>query len=106
MVEDWDGGELDLTARDSRKLRVTSRGLRIRRDHPDWFTGAQATYTPLAAEGPAAGHVVAFARAKGALDGPGTGAAVTIATRLPVGLRRLGGWADTILPLPPGGGWR
>jgi (1->4)-alpha-D-glucan 1-alpha-D-glucosylmutase len=106
MLAGLDSGELDLSARDSRKLLVTSRGLRIRRDHPDWFTGAEATYTPLAAEGPAAGHVVAFARAKGALDAPGTGAAVTIATRLPVGLRRLGGWGDTVLPLPPGGGWR
>ena len=26
--------------------------------------------------------------------------AVTVATRLPAGLRRRGGWADTVLPLP------
>ncbi|MCW2933753.1 MAG: malto-oligosyltrehalose synthase [Actinomycetia bacterium] len=106
MLAGLDSGELDLTSRDSRKLLVTSRGLRIRRDHPDWFTGDEATYTPLAAQGPAAGHVVAFARARGAFGRPGAGAAVTIATRLPVGLRRRGGWEDTVLPLPSGGGWR
>ena len=66
---------------------VTSRALWLRRDHPDWFTGG---YTPLACEGPAAGHAVAFMRGEHA---------VTVATRLPAGLRRKGGWADTVLPL-------
>ncbi|MGH3169545.1 MAG: malto-oligosyltrehalose synthase [Trebonia sp.] len=74
---------------DAEKLLVTSRTLRLRRDHPDWFLGR---YEPLRAEGPCAGHVVAFAR----------GQAVTVATRLPRGLRRRGGWADTTLPLPSG----
>jgi (1->4)-alpha-D-glucan 1-alpha-D-glucosylmutase len=37
---------------------------------------------------------VAFAR---------NGSAVTVATRLPVGLRRRGGWAGTVLPLPAPG---
>jgi maltooligosyltrehalose synthase len=73
---------------DATKLLVTARTLRLRRDHPDWFTG---TCTPLAAAGPAAEHLVAFAR---------SGRAVTAATRLPVGLRRRGGWAGTVLPLP------
>jgi (1->4)-alpha-D-glucan 1-alpha-D-glucosylmutase len=73
---------------DAEKLLVTSRALWLRRDHPDWFTGG---YTPLACEGPAAGHAVAFIRGEHA---------VTVATRLPAGLRRLGGWADTVLPLP------
>ncbi len=76
---------------DAAKLLVTARTLRLRRDHPDWFAGS---YTPLAAAGPAAGHVVAFAR---------NGSAVTVATRLPVGLRRRGGWAGTVLPLPAPG---
>ncbi|MFD0821715.1 hypothetical protein ACFQ0D_26155, partial [Micromonospora zhanjiangensis] len=35
-------------------------------------------------------HVVAFDR----------GGAVTVATRLPVGLARRGGWGDTVLSLP------
>jgi malto-oligosyltrehalose synthase len=106
MLAGLDSGELDLASRDSRKLNVTSRALRVRRDHPEWFVGGEATYTPLAAQGPAADHVVAFARARGPVDVPGTGCAVTVATRLPVGLRRRGGWADTVLPVPAGGGWR
>ena len=73
---------------DQEKLLVTSRALRLRRDHPDWFGGG---YDPVAAAGPAAGHVVAFLRG---------GRALTVATRLPAGLRREGGWADTALPLP------
>ena len=76
---------------DATKLLVTARTLRLRRDHPDWFAGS---YTPLAAAGPAAEHLVAFAR---------SGRAVTAATRLPVGLRRRGGWADTVLSLPAPG---
>jgi (1->4)-alpha-D-glucan 1-alpha-D-glucosylmutase len=73
---------------DAEKLLVTSRALWLRRDHPEWFAGG---YTPLAAEGPAAEHAVAFSRGEHA---------VTVATRLPAGLRRGGGWADTVLPLP------
>jgi (1->4)-alpha-D-glucan 1-alpha-D-glucosylmutase len=78
---------------DAEKLLVTSAALRLRRAHPDWFTGG---YQPLAAEGPAARHAVAFVRG---------GHAVTVATRLPATLTRLGGWAGTVLPLP-GRGWR
>jgi (1->4)-alpha-D-glucan 1-alpha-D-glucosylmutase len=74
---------------DGEKLLVTATALALRQAHPDWFA---AGYQPLAAEGPAAGHAVAFAR----------GAAVTVATRLPAGLRRGGGWAGTVLPLPAG----
>src|SRR5581483_5302569 len=79
---------------DQEKLLVTAAALRLRRDHPGWFAGA---YLPLAAEGPAAAHTVAFARG---------GHAVTVATRLPAGLAAAGGWAGTVLPLPgPGSGW-
>ncbi len=74
---------------DAEKLLVTSTALRLRRAYPDWFA---AGYQPLAAEGPAAGHAVAFAR----------GQAVTVATRRPAGLRRDGGWGGTVLPLPAG----
>jgi len=74
------------------KLLVTSRALRLRRARPEWFAG---DYEPLAASGPAAGHAVAFRRG---------GQAVTVVTRLPVGLHRRGGWQDTALPLP-GGPW-
>jgi (1->4)-alpha-D-glucan 1-alpha-D-glucosylmutase len=63
------------------KLWVVSRALRLRRDWPDVFVG----YAPVLATGPAAEHAVAFDR----------GGAITVATRLPVGLERLGGWGDT-----------
>ncbi len=69
------------------KLLVVSRALRLRRDHPELFT----RYLGLEATGVAADHVLAFDR----------GGAVTVATRLPVGLERVGGWADTLVhPVP------
>jgi (1->4)-alpha-D-glucan 1-alpha-D-glucosylmutase len=76
------------------KLLVTSRALRLRRQRPELFAG----YRPVTAEGPAAEHVVAFDR--GAEGADGTGGAITVATRLPLALRRRGGWGDTRLPLP------
>jgi (1->4)-alpha-D-glucan 1-alpha-D-glucosylmutase len=69
------------------KLLVTSRALRLRRDRPDQFT----RYAPIAANGPAADHAVVFNR----------GEALTIATRLPIGLGRRGGWHDTTVELAP-----
>lgn len=68
------------------KLLVTSRALRLRRDRPDLFT----RYAPLVAVGPAARHLVAFDR----------GGAVTLATRLPIGLEAGGGWGGTTVLLP------
>jgi len=70
------------------KLWVVSRSLRTRRDQPDLFTG----YTPLPVDGPMHKHLVAFDR----------GGAVTVATRLPVGLAAAGGWGEAVLALPPG----
>ena len=67
------------------KLLVTSRALRLRRDHPELFT----RYAPVDAVGAAASHVVAFDR----------GDAVTVATRLPLGLAAEGGWRDTAIVL-------
>jgi len=86
-------GELPVTdATGAAKLLVTSRALRARRDHPEWFT----RYRPLEVVGEAARHAVAFDR----------GGAVTVATRLPVGLAARAGaepaasapdvaWGDT-----------
>jgi (1->4)-alpha-D-glucan 1-alpha-D-glucosylmutase len=83
----------DVGARlDAAKLLVTARALRLRRARPEWFAGG---YTPVTADGPAADHVVAFARGGADTGGP----AVTVATRLPVGLRARGGWSDTVLSL-------
>jgi (1->4)-alpha-D-glucan 1-alpha-D-glucosylmutase len=75
------------------KLLVVTRALRLRRDRPELFEG----YRPLAADGPAAEHVVAFQR--------GVGRLVTVATRRPLTLGRSRGWRDTTLKLPgiPGG---
>ncbi len=80
-------GTAPLADLDTEKLLVTANALRLRREHPHWFAGA---YRPLIAHGPAADHVIAFVRG---------GHAVTVATRLPAGLRKIGGWAGTVLPL-------
>ena len=84
------------------KLLVTSAALRLRRDHPDWFAGE---YRPLPADGPAAGHALSFLRGPSSAGGPRDGPAVTVVTRLPGALRKRGGWAGTVLPLPAGP-WR
>ncbi|WP_278045279.1 malto-oligosyltrehalose synthase [Actinomadura roseirufa] len=79
---------------DDEKLLVTSRALRLRRSRPEWY-GPAGRHEPVGALGPGAEHVVAFLR----------GAAVTLATRLPMGLERRGGWAGTQVELG-GQGWR
>jgi (1->4)-alpha-D-glucan 1-alpha-D-glucosylmutase len=102
------------------KLLVTSRALRLRRDHPHWFvpeTGlsdaasdgpwspgpvATAGYAPVATT---TGHALAFARGPLALDGTLRARSVTVVTRLPVALDRHGGWAGHTLTLPEGS-WR
>jgi len=73
------------------KLLLVHRALTLRRERPELFTG----YRPVPAVGDAAEHVLAFDR----------GGAVSVATRLPVGLARRGGWGDTALELPEGR-WR
>jgi (1->4)-alpha-D-glucan 1-alpha-D-glucosylmutase len=78
---------------DAAKLLITSRALRLRRDYPGWFTG---DYQALQVTGQAAAHAVAFCRG---------GQAISVATRLPGGLRRAGGWRDTTVLVPPGR-WR
>ncbi|MFB2555049.1 malto-oligosyltrehalose synthase [Herbiconiux liangxiaofengii] len=68
------------------KLLVTTSALKLRRDRPELFDG----YTPLEARGLAERFAVAFDR----------GGAVTVVTRLPIGLARHGGWDDTTIELP------
>jgi len=70
------------------KLHITCSALTLRRERPELFT----SYAPVPATGSAADHVLAFDR----------GGAITVATRLPVGLALAGGWGDTTLDLPDG----
>ncbi|MFJ5210991.1 MULTISPECIES: malto-oligosyltrehalose synthase [Streptomyces] len=74
------------------KGAVTAAALRLRRRRPEVF-GDAASYEPLAAEGPASDHCVAFVR---------SGEVLTAVTRLSLRLARDGGWRDTKLALPPG----
>jgi (1->4)-alpha-D-glucan 1-alpha-D-glucosylmutase len=87
--------------RDGRvKLLLVAETLRHRRDHARLF--AEGAYTPLDAAGPGAGHVCAYARARGGE------AVIAVAPRLVVGLT--GGvarapvgaevWGETRLRLP------
>ncbi|GAB3754244.1 malto-oligosyltrehalose synthase [Microlunatus parietis] len=69
------------------KLWVTRNALRLRREAPELFTD----YRPLSATGPATRHLIGYDR----------GGAITLATRLPVGLARTG-WAGTTVDLPDG----
>ena len=79
------------------KLLVTSRALRVRREHAPAFVGAGAGYLPVPTSTSAA---LAFAR-----TADGTPAAVTVVTRLALALERLGGWAEHTVVLPAGT-WR
>jgi (1->4)-alpha-D-glucan 1-alpha-D-glucosylmutase len=96
LLAELDGGTVpELDGSGAAKLLVVSRVLRARRDHPEWFSG----YEPVSVTGSAAEHVVAFDR--GTAEQPG---AVTVATRLPVGIAA-DGWGDTAIQLP-NGAWR
>ncbi|PZR80671.1 MAG: malto-oligosyltrehalose synthase, partial [Candidatus Aeolococcus gillhamiae] len=86
------------------KLLVVQRALGLRRLEPGWFAGgADGTYRPMEARGPAAAHAVAFCRGPIAREGgERSGGALSVATRLPVTLAKAGGWRDTRLDLPAG----
>ena len=70
------------------KFLLTREALRLRRNRPELFTG----YTALSVRGPAAGHFFGFDR----------GGALTLVTRLPLGLETSGGWNETLIQLPAG----
>jgi len=72
------------------KIRVVTAALTLRRERPDTFL--KGGYTPVLAQGPAAGHLVAFLRGDDVL---------TAATRHSVTLAETG-WGDTALVLPDG----
>jgi (1->4)-alpha-D-glucan 1-alpha-D-glucosylmutase len=79
---------------DDEKLLVTSRALRLRRDHPEWFIGDHATYAavPTSSE-----HAVVVGRG----DAGGV-QVVAVTTRLSEGLRSTGGWGTASVSLPQG----
>ena len=79
---------------DDEKLLVTATMLRLRREHPEWFTGPASGYRALATS---TGNAVAFGRGEGDEIG-----AVAVATRLPLALERHGGWGEHSLSLPEG----
>jgi (1->4)-alpha-D-glucan 1-alpha-D-glucosylmutase len=85
---DYDKRRHGLGTLDEPKLLVTARALRLRRERPEAFAGG---YRPL----DAGEHAVAFGRGDDV---------ITVATRVPVGLRRKGGHGRA-LALPPGR-WR
>lgn len=77
---------------DDEKLWVTSRAVQLRRHDPELF-GLVADYRPIVLDTPFA---IAFERSSG------PAAAITLATRRPVGLARSGGWQGASLTLPHG----
>ncbi|MEU3607785.1 malto-oligosyltrehalose synthase [Streptomyces sp. NPDC035033] len=77
---------------DDGRTALVRAALRLRRERPAAF-GPGGGYRPLVAEGPAAAHCLAFARAE---------EVVTAVTRLSLRLAEAGGWRDTELVLPEG----
>ncbi|WP_435973465.1 malto-oligosyltrehalose synthase [Streptomyces sp. Qhu_M48] len=80
------------TGADDDRTALVRAALGLRRARPEAFA-ATGTYVPLAAEGPAAAHCLAFSRSH---------QVITAVTRLPLRLWEAGGWQDTELVLPPG----
>ena len=76
---------------DDEKLLVTSRALRLRREHPEWFTGAQATV-----RAPRSDSEHGYAIARGDSSGDQV---VGVVTRLPATLHA---WGDAGLAVPAG----
>lgn len=76
----------DVDGSGAAKLWVTHRCLELRRDRPELFS----SYAAVVADGAAADHLIGFDR----------GGAITLATRLPVGLAAVGGWGTTTVVLP------
>lgn len=72
------------------KLWVAHATLTLRRQHPEWF-GADATYTPLSAEGPRREHLVAFLRRENV---------AVFVPRLPLKLSN--NWSSTTVEMPRG----
>ncbi|WP_191550852.1 malto-oligosyltrehalose synthase [Kocuria rhizophila] len=70
------------------RMLLTSRALRLRREHPELF----GDYTPLETTGALAAHALGFDR----------GGAATVVTRFPATLAAEGGFTDETVALAPG----
>jgi (1->4)-alpha-D-glucan 1-alpha-D-glucosylmutase len=79
---------------DDEKILVTSRALRLRRDHPEWFVGEQAVYEPVETS---SAHALAVGRG----DASGV-QSIALVTRLAARLERSGGWGEATLRVPTG----
>lgn len=93
----WQLGEVDgglVSSLDHEFLLITSRALRLRREHADAFRGADADYRPVATT---AGHAVAFARGIAGADTP---TAITVVSRLVS--KMADGWSEHRILLPEG----
>jgi (1->4)-alpha-D-glucan 1-alpha-D-glucosylmutase len=86
LLEELGNGPPSIDETGAAKLWITRQALRLRRARPDWFNG----YRPMVASGAAHDHLIGFDRA----------GAMTLATRLPVGLAASAGWRDTTVELP------
>jgi (1->4)-alpha-D-glucan 1-alpha-D-glucosylmutase len=95
LAELEDAGGTEVWARADEgapKLWLISQVLDVRRRRPDAFGGG-ASYEPLALSGAQSRHAVAFVRG---------GEVLVLAPRLVLGLRRAGGWGETVITLPDG----
>ncbi|MEO3935906.1 malto-oligosyltrehalose synthase [Dermatophilaceae bacterium Soc4.6] len=88
---DAGGAPADLS---DEKLLVTSRALRLRRDHPEWFVGAGAGWSPVAT---GSSHLVAVGRGD-----EGRTRVVAVATRLAGSLPEGPAWQGVSVGLPTG----
>lgn len=83
-----DSGSPSVDETGAARMLLTSRALRLRREHPELFT----SYEPLEFTGALAEHALGFDR----------GGAATVVTRFPVGLAKAGGWTDETVNLSDG----
>jgi (1->4)-alpha-D-glucan 1-alpha-D-glucosylmutase len=84
MLEEWHDGRF--------KLALTATLLAHRREHPALY--AEGVYEPIAASGPKADHLCAFARSHG------EDTLLVIAARFPARLETEPGWGNTTLAWP------
>jgi (1->4)-alpha-D-glucan 1-alpha-D-glucosylmutase len=86
LLEELGDGPPSIDETGAAKLWITRQALRLRRTRPDWFND----YRLVGASGATHDHLIGFDR----------GGAITLATRLPIGLAASGGWGGTTVDIP------